>query len=109
MLRTSKKLAVVFFVSCFFLATIPSCMSLRVVSQHDSDSPVPEKVTKWNFLWGLIQPNETLTRTTCESICQVNAKTNIGHILISGITFGIVVPMTIEYECCPYQPEPSEL
>ena len=90
-----------------FLGT--SCMSTKIVSQYDSDMPGSVKVTEWNFLWGLVQPKDVQTDSLCESMCQVTVKNNIGHILISGLTLGIVVPMSAEYQCCPYEPEDEEL
>jgi hypothetical protein len=84
-------------------------MSTKIVSRYDSDIPGTVKVTRWNFLWGLVQPNDVQTDELCESMCQVTVKNNLGYILISSVTLGIVVPMSAEYQCCPYEPEDEEL
>jgi hypothetical protein len=84
-------------------------MSTKIVSTYDSDIPGTVKVTRWNFLWGLVQPNDVQTDSLCESMCQVTVKNNLGYILISGITLGIIVPMSAEYQCCPHDPGEEEL
>jgi len=89
--------------------TSQSCMSTRIVANYDSDRPGTVKVTEWNFLWGLVQSKDVQTDELCESMCQVTLKNNIGYILISAITLGIAVPMSAEYECCPYEPGDEEL
>ncbi len=82
----------------FFLS---SCMSTRLVSKYDNDSVVPNKVTKVNFLWGLLAPKDVLSGCESETMCEVRNNTNFGYILISAATLGIVVPQEMEYYCCP--------
>lgn len=96
-------------VGSLLILSFTGCMNMRVVAQYDSDNPVPHSVTKWNYCWGLVQPNDVKTDELCESICEVNARNNIGFILISAATVGIVVPMKVEYKCCPHIPEPGDI
>lgn len=84
-------------------------MTTKVVTRYDSDSPVSRRLTRWNYFWGLKQPVDVQPEAPCASICQVKAKTNFGQILISAVSLGIAVPMTIEYDCCPTEPEPEVL
>lgn len=85
------------------------CMNMRIVAQYDSNNPVPVSETSWVLFWGLLQPNDTSTDENCESICKVTSKSTIGHILVSAATLGIAVPLTIEYECCAYEPPIDEM
>ncbi len=87
---------------------LSGCMQMRIVAFNDSNNPVPERVTRTTLFWGLGQKEGIKTPEGCTSICKVTAKTNMGQILLSTITLGIVVPQTIEYSCCPFEPPPAE-
>jgi hypothetical protein len=100
------KLSILFFSLIFILS---ACANLRVVAKYDSDNPVPTTVTKVSYFWGLRQPVDVRTTSSCRSICQVTAKTNAGHIIVSFITLGIVVPQSMEYFCCAEEPKPGEI
>lgn len=82
-------------------------MHMRVITVNDSANPVPNRETHWTYFWGLKQHRDILTDESCKSICKVTHITNFGYILISAITLGIAVPQSLEYECCPYEPEPG--
>lgn len=84
------------------------CMNMQIVSQYDSANPVPEKVTRWSWFWGLKQPNDVNTDPLCSSICVLTVENNFGYALITTLSLGIAVPMTVTYECCPHEPEPGE-
>jgi len=90
--------------SLLFLFTT-GCMNTRLVGRYDSDSIVEHKETRVNFLWGLVQPVDISSECESESICQMTSRTNIGFVLVSAITAGIVVPQTVEWDCCPVEPE----
>jgi hypothetical protein len=98
---------IVFLVIILFATT--GCMNTRIVATYDSDNPVPQQVTKWNYFWGLVQPSDVETGSLCENICQVTVKNNLGYIILSSATLGIVVPTTVEYECCAHEPDPGNL
>src|SRR5690606_9285781 len=86
-----------------------SCASVRVVSKYDSDIPTLHKVTKTAYFWGLQQPNDIMTEASCLSICMVTTKTSFGNIFLAAITLGIVIPVQMEYACCPFEPEPGKI
>lgn len=88
---------------------LAGCMNMRIVAQYDSNNPVPVSETRWVLFWGLMQPNDINTDEHCESICNVTTKSTIGHILISTATLGIAVPLSVEYECCAFEPPIDEL
>ena len=91
------------------LLLMASCANLRIVSKYDSDNPAPVQVNRTSYFWGFRQPVDVKTEATCKSISQITVKTNVGHILISVITLGIVVPQSVEYFCCPEVPIPGEI
>lgn len=98
-----------FLIFVFFVFLMSSCANMRIVSKYDSDNPAPIQVNRTSYFWGLRQPVDIKTDPTCKSICQVTVKTNAGHIILSAITLGIVVPQSVEYFCCPEIPIPGEL
>ncbi len=86
-----------------------SCANLRVVSKYDSDNPVPNHITRTSYFWGLKQPRDIQTDPSCPSICIVTVRSSAENVFLAAITLGIVVPVTLEYQCCPIEPEPGEL
>ena len=102
----NKIISLTYFV--IIVLMLSGCMQMRIVAFNDSNNPVPEKVTRTTYFWGLKQREGIKTPEGCTSICKVTAKTNMGQILLSTITLGIVVPQTIEYSCCPFEPTPAE-
>jgi hypothetical protein len=98
-----------FLIFVFLILLMSSCANMRIVSKYDSDNPAPIQVNRTSYFWGLRQPVDIKTDPTCNSICQITVKTNAGHIILSAITLGIVVPQSIEYFCCPEIPIPGEL
>ncbi|MGA0557418.1 Bor/Iss family lipoprotein [Larkinella sp. VNQ87] len=76
-------------------------MTTRVAANYDSDSVKPHRATKTAFLWGIVQPKDVPAQCESKAICKVSTKTNLGYILISAVTLGIVVPQRLIWECCP--------
>ncbi|SEK43173.1 hypothetical protein SAMN04487910_0513 [Aquimarina amphilecti] len=83
------------------LIIFQSCMSTRVVSEYDNDSIVQHHKTSWSYAWGLITPKDINPECESNRMNAVTSSTNLGYILISAITIGIVVPQRIEWECAP--------
>lgn len=99
----------------FFLPPMPlllaiflfqSCSTTRVVTKYDcntvANNPVNKKTT-WSFAWGLVQPKDIDPK--CEAsfnhLNGVTVKTNLGFILLSAVTLGIVIPQQVEWCCAP--------
>ncbi|MDH7446479.1 hypothetical protein [Aquimarina sp. 2201CG14-23] len=78
-----------------------SCMSTRVVSEFDNDSVVKHSKTSWSYAWGLVTPKDIDPGCESKRMSSVTSATNLGYILISAITIGIVVPQTVSWECAP--------
>ncbi len=98
--------------TCIMLAIIlccSSCMTTKVVSIYDNDSVVKNTKTTWSFAWGLVSPKDIDADCETKRMSSATNSTNIGHILLSAITLGIVVPQTIEWECAPPDPGIEEL
>ena len=55
------------------------------------------------YFWGLVQPKDIDPK--CEAAAnhlnKVVVKTNIGYILLSAITLGMVIPQHVEWCCAP--------
>ncbi len=97
---------------CILLAvtlSCTSCMSTRVVSLYDNDSVVKNTKTTWSFAWGLVAPKDIDARCESKRMSSATNSTNLGYILLSTVTLGIVVPQKIEWECAPPDPEIEEL
>lgn len=86
----------------------------RIVTEYDSNSfannPLHEKVL-WTYAWGLIQPKDL--NPGCEvnfnHLNMVEVKTNIGFILLSAVTLGVVVPVKVKWDCAPPPVNPGTL
>ena len=76
-----------------------SCHAYRVVSKGDTEDLTPTKKTMWTFAWGLVQEKDFRVCEETEAIDQVHVKTNLGYILLSAATAGIVVPVRVECYC----------
>ncbi len=83
-------------------------MSTRVVSLYDNDSIVKNTKTTWTFAWGLAAPKDIDAKCDSKRISAAKSTTNLGYILISAVTLGIVVPQTIVWECAPLDPAIEE-
>jgi len=83
------------------LTALPGCHTYSLVASHDSDSITTEKATRYSFVGGLIKPKNINAGCPQESISNLTVKTNIGHQLITLFTFGMVVPVGIEWSCSP--------
>ncbi|MEX0968593.1 MAG: hypothetical protein WD077_15280 [Bacteroidia bacterium] len=91
------------------LVMLSGCMTMKVVANYDTDNIVPSEKTRVIYLWGILQPNDIPAGCESKSICMVQVKTNIGYIMVSAITVGIVVPQKVVWDCCPSQVDEEHL
>jgi hypothetical protein len=93
----------------FLLVIIASqgCMSTRLVGDYSSDNILTHKKTTFTLLWGLLQPKDLPSGCESKTICKVTTQTNLGFILLSAASLGLVVPQKITWDCCPSK-EPEE-
>jgi hypothetical protein len=98
-----------------FLLLFQSCaIGPRIVTEYDSNSfannPLHQKVV-WTYAWGLVQPQDLDPgcATDFNHLNVVEVKTNIGFILLSAVTLGIVVPVKVKWDCAPPPVNPGNL
>jgi hypothetical protein len=97
MTKTKSPLVLTLLVVLFMTT---NCMSTKVIAKYDSDSIQPHAATKYTLFWGLLQSQDVPAECPSKCICKVSAETNIGFILLSAVTLGIVVPQRVVWECC---------
>jgi hypothetical protein len=102
--QTIKSL--LFFLFIFFVSQ--SCSTINLVSKYDCNTVANNNVnskTTWTFAWGLVQPKDIDPH--CEKsfnhLNKVTVKTNLGFILLSAVTVGIVIPQRLEWCCAPQE------
>jgi len=99
------RIATVFLLICTL--SLSSCYHYRISSLGDPDSVLIQQKTQVNYLWGFIQPKDL--RANCEGINKVRISTNLGYILLSVVTVGIVVPQKVEWVCAAENPPADTL
>jgi len=83
-----------------------SCSTTKIITQYDcntvANNPVNKKTT-WTYFWGLVQPKDIDPKceTAANHLNKVVVKTNLGYILLSAVTLGIVIPQHVEWCCAP--------
>lgn len=84
------------------------CMNTRLVGYYSSGQIQPREATRITLVWGLLQAQDIPAECESKSICKVTNQTNLGYVLVSALTIGLVVPQKLIWECCPSN-EPEEL
>ena len=90
------------------LVLATGCMNTRLIGYYSSGQIQPQEATRVTLVWGLLQTQDIAAACESKSICKVTHQTNLGYILVSAITIGLVVPQKIIWDCCPSN-EPEEL
>jgi len=92
----------------FALFVLQSCSTVNLISKYDCNTVAHNNVnskTTWTFAWGLVQPKDIDPH--CEKsfnhLNKVTVKTNLGFILLSAVTVGIVIPQRLEWCCAPQE------
>ncbi len=101
--NTFNRWAAFSFILILFLI---SCSTTRIVTKYDCNTVVNNPVNKrttWTFAWGLVQPKDI--NPHCEPsfnhLNKVEVKTNMGFILLSVVSLGIVIPQQVTWCCAP--------
>ena len=101
-----------FLLAFIFLIYCSSCSTTKIVTKYDCNTfanNTVNKKTTWTFVWGLVQPKDI--NPHCEAsfnhMNAVTVKTNLGFILISALSLGLVIPQRVEWCCAPPNP-PTE-
>lgn len=80
---------------------LQGCYSYKiVVPKDDPATHAPTKKTVTSYFWGFAKPT---IKPCVESnkINDVQVTTNVGYMLITIVTLGIVAPVQVEYHCSP--------
>lgn len=92
-----------------WLATLPGCMTTRVVTKNDCDTPANVTYTDsvvTAYWWGLKQPADL--RPPCDSrfnhLNGVTVRTKFSYFLLTAVTLGIVHKQRVTWCCAPYRP-----
>ena len=85
------------------------CASNRI-SQPDVWAPGTdvERATVWTFFWGAMQQNITPTNCLGPGMAEVTVRSNLGYSLLSVLSLGTAMPVTIEWRCSKDTPADSD-
>lgn len=83
-------------------------MNTRLIGYYSTSQIQPRQATRVTLAWGLVQGKDIAAECESKSICKVTNQTNLGYILVSALTVGLVVPQKIIWDCCP-STEPEEI
>ncbi len=81
------------------------CATNRI-SQPDrwAHATFPERETVWTFFWGAIQQDVHPPNCRGPGLSEVTVKGNFGYALISVLSLGTAMPVTIEWRCAKDSP-----
>jgi hypothetical protein len=92
---------------------LQSCSTTKIVTEYDCANAhgIDRDTTVWTYFWGLKQVADI--HPDCDPrynhLNKVVVKTRPGHVLLSIITLGIVVPQKLSWCCAPFNPTPGTL
>jgi Bor protein len=82
---------------------LSGCYTTSIIPKNVAQVHSPHKRTSWSFFWGLMEDKKwkNTDAVDCQGngVSSVVVKNNLGYILLSFVTLGIVVPVGIEYDC----------
>jgi hypothetical protein len=64
----------------------------------------PQRETVWTFLWGIYEQDVHPTNCLGPGLAEVTVRNNLGFSLISVVTLGAAMPITIEWRCAKDKP-----
>jgi hypothetical protein len=88
-----------------------ACMHYRVVAPRDDSSKVTGSATVVNLVFGALQPVK-IPAKGCEpsnAVNEVKVSTNIGFVLITAATLGLVAPLRLSWNCAKQQTPTGEI
>ena len=93
---------------CVCLVMLSGCMNTHLIGYYSTAQVQPRTATRITLVWGLLQTQDIPAGCESRSICKVTNQTNLGYILVSAATLGLVVPQKVIWDCCPTV-EPEEI
>jgi Bor protein len=92
-----------FFVALLFSLT--GCYHYRAAfPDHGAPATLPQTVTTWSFLWGLVQQDVQPDNCAANAVEEVTVSTNFAFDVLTIVTLGTVSPATVTWRCakpCP--------
>lgn len=86
---------------------LQSCYHYRVLTTISDPATEYQQKVVWSYCWGLINNPQNLTVPNCpgtSGLDEVRVTQNIGSLLLTVVSLGIVAPVRIEWKChkpCP--------
>jgi hypothetical protein len=87
------------------LIVVSGCATNRI-SRPDQWAPATEVQSKmvWTFFWGAMHQDVHPSNCLGPGLSEVTVKSNFGFALISVLTLGTAMPVTIEWRCAKDAP-----
>jgi hypothetical protein len=80
--------------------TLAACYHARISAPGIAPQGTePQSATLWSFAWGLSQQNLEPRDCPSGSFSEVTTTTNLGFVLLTVVTVGIVSAVQLEYRC----------
>ena len=89
------------------LLVISSGCATNRISDPDRWPPtsaIVESKTVWTFFWGTVHQDVRPTSCLGPGLAEVTVKSNIGYALVSVLSLGTAMPVTIEWRCAKDKP-----
>ena len=87
------------------LIAIPGCSTNRINRPNDwAPATDVKSQTVWSFFWGNVHQDVHPPNCHGPGLSEVTVKSNLGFHLISILSLGIAVPVTIEWVCAKDKP-----
>ncbi len=89
------------------VATLQSCYHYRILTTQSDPATEYQSKIVWSYCWGLINKPMNLTVPNCTAtsgLDEIRVTQNIGSLLLTLVTLGIVAPVKVEWKChkpCP--------
>lgn len=87
--------------------SLTGCYHYRVTPASTAPADDGHSTTKHAFFWGLLQERAEEPNCQGNGASEVVASTNFGYALVSVVSLGIWVPMSLEWKCAKDQVRPE--
>lgn len=101
-----ERLALMF--AAVLMCAASGCYHYGIGQRDRSAATEPRSETLWSTFWGLSQQSiDTTTSCAGNPIARVRTSTNLGYVLLTMATLGILAPAEVEWTCAK-DPGPDE-
>jgi len=81
---------------------LQSCYQYRILTTAPDPSTEYQKKVLWSYAWGLYNNPKDFTVKNCidsTGIDEMVVTRNVGSVLLTVVTIGIVSPVTVQWKC----------